>query len=301
MKIGYACINSRLAAKKIRINRGMVKKTYLAKGIDYAKELSELNVQDLKSILLWNANEGISFYRMSSDMIPWGSDWFDDSELENSKLLLTLLDHAGQIVRDTNHRVTFHPDHFVVLPSPRASVVDNSIRDLNLHGLIMDAMGLDRSPYYKINIHCNGVYGNKQKAMDRFCSNFERLDESVQTRLTVENDDKASMYSVSDLMYIHSRTGIPIVFDYHHHQFNTGGLSESDALSLALSTWPDGITPVVHYSESKRINELVDVKPQAHSDFIHKLPNTYGNDIDIMVEAKAKEQTVLKFIKQEVL
>ena len=58
-------------------------------------------------------------------------------------------------------------------------------------------------------------------AMDRFCKNFERLSESVQGRLTVENDDKESMYSVKDLMYIHERIGIPIVFDYHHHKFNT--------------------------------------------------------------------------------
>ena len=93
-------------------------------------------------------------------------------------------------------------------------------------------MGLSRTPYNKINIHCNGVYGDKQSLMDRFCKNFEKLPESVQTRLTVENDDKASMYSVKDLMYIHERIGIPIVFDYHHHTFNTGGLTEQEALEL---------------------------------------------------------------------
>ena len=93
-------------------------------------------------------------------------------------------------------------------------------------------LGLERSPYNKINIHCNGVYGDKQSLMDRFCKNFELLPESVQTRLTVENDDKASMYSVKDLMYIHERIGIPIVFDYHHHKFCTGDLSEQEALEL---------------------------------------------------------------------
>ena len=157
-------------------------------------------------------------------------------------------------------------------------------------------IGLSKTPYNKLNIHCNGVYGDKQSAMDRFCKNFEKLSPSVQGRLTVENDDKASMYSVKDLMYIHERIGIPIVFDYHHHKFNTGGLSEQEALELALSTWGD-IRPIVHYSESKRLHEGNDkIKVQAHSDYINELPNLYGNDIDVMVEAKAKELSILPYI-----
>merc|ERR1711991_418519 len=112
-------------------------------------------------------------------------------------------------------------------------------------------MNLTRTPFNKINIHIGGAYGDKEKSMERFCKNFERLPDSVKTRLTVENDDKASMYSVKDLMYIHERIGIPIVFDYHHHKFGTGGLTEQEALELAISTWPKDIKPIVHYSESK--------------------------------------------------
>jgi len=160
-------------------------------------------------------------------------------------------------------------------------------------------MGLSQTPYNKLNIHCNGVYGDKISAMDRFCENFKRLSPSVQSRLTVENDDKASMYSVKDLMYIHEKIGIPIVFDYHHHKFCTGGLNEEEALKLAVSTWPEGITPVVHYSESKSLHEENNkLKPQAHSDYINSVPNTYGMDVDIMVEAKAKELAILPFINK---
>jgi hypothetical protein len=86
-------------------------------------------------------------------------------------------------------------------------------------------------------------------------------------------------------MYIHKHTGIPIVFDYHHHQFCTGGLTEEEALKLAATTWPDGITQEVHYSESKALHENnPKEKPQAHSIYINSLPNTYGLDVDIMVE-----------------
>ena len=182
--------------------------------------------------------------------------------------------------------------------SPKENVVEAAIKDLELHGKIFDMMGLSKTPYNKINIHCNGVYGDKISAMDRFCKNFKRLSKSVQSRLTVENDDKASMYSVCDLMYIHDRIKIPIVFDYHHYQFCKGVLSEDEALELAVSTWPIGITPVVHYSESKALHENDSkVKPQAHSDYIKQLPNTYGINVDIMVEAKAKELAILPFIK----
>ena len=197
-------------------------------------------------------------------------------------------------------RLTFHPGPFNVLVSPNENVVENTIKDLTIHGEIMDMLGQSRTPYNKLNIHCNGVYGDKISAMDRFCKNFERLPESVRTRLTVENDDKGSMYSVKDLMYIHERIGIPIVFDYHHHKFCTGGLTEEEALRLAVSTWGD-IKPVVHYSESKSLHENNDkIKPQAHSDYISSVPNTYGLDVDVMVEAKAKELALLEYIQTNV-
>ena len=160
-------------------------------------------------------------------------------------------------------------------------------------------MGLSRTPYNKINIHLGGAYGDKESAMDRFCKNFERLPENVQTRLTVENDDKASMYSVKDLYEgLYKRIGIPIVFDYHHFKFNTGGQTEQEALEMAISTWPKNITPIVHYSESKAEHQLDEsIKPQAHSDIINQLPNTYGKEVDVMVEAKHKELAIQPFIE----
>ena len=109
------------------------------------------------------------------------------------------------------------------------------------------------------------LYGDKEKSMERFCKNFERLPDSVKTRLTVENDDKASMYSVKDLYYgVYKRIGIPIVFDYHHHRFCDGGLSEKEALEMAISTWSDDIVPVVHYMRVVVRNNLtnqLDLKP----------------------------------------
>jgi len=107
------------------------------------------------------------------------------------------------------------------------------------------------------------------------------------------------MYSVKDLYEgIHKRIGIPIVFDYHHYKFNTGEQTEQEALEMALSTWGD-VKPVVHYSESRSEEQLDEsIKPQAHSDLIKELPNTYGHDVDIMVEAKHKELAIKEFINE---
>jgi UV DNA damage endonuclease len=210
-----------------------------------------------------------------------------------------MLSDCGQLATQYGHRLTAHPGPFNVLVSPNEDVVQNTITDLTIHADIMDFMGLSRTPYNKLNIHCNGVYGDKESALDRFCKNFERLPMSVQSRLTVENDDKATMYSVKELYDgIYKRIGIPIVFDYHHHRFCTGGLSEQEALELAISTWPDDIVPVVHYSESRSKEQLDEkIRPQAHSDLIKQLPNTYGHNVDIMVEAKHKELAIEGFIK----
>ena len=299
MNLGYACINMTLSGQKPKVttNRSMIKKTFTEKGVNYAGELGMLNAADLGRILRWNVENGIKVFRLSSEFFPWASEYkFED--LPQYLRIKTLLAGAGHYAKSNGMRLTCHPGPFNVLVSPHKHVVDNTITDLRIHGEIFDMLGLERSPYNKINIHCNGVYGDKQSAMDRFCKNFELLPESVQTRLTVENDDKASMYSVKDLMYIHERIGIPIVFDYHHHKFCTGDLSEQEALELAISTWPDGIKPIVHYSESKALHEGDEsLKPQAHSDYINDLPDLYGNDVDVMVEAKAKELSILPFIK----
>ena len=95
---------------------------------------------------------------------------------------------------------------------------------------------------------------------------------------------------------IYKRVGVPVVFDYHHHRFCSGGLTEREALELAMSTWPKGIVPVVHYSESRSIEQEDDkIKPQAHSDYVLDYIDTYGNDVDIMIEAKHKELAVNKY------
>ena len=274
----------------------MIKRTFLTKGVDYASELALDNAKDLGKIVDWNILNGYNFFRMTSGIAPWKSEyeWDDLKDIEQIRMYL----HSAGVKAKTHKiRITSHPDSFNVLTSPHEHVVVNCIGDLTDHAATFDMMGLSETPYNKINIHIGGAYGDKPKSMERFCKNFERLPQSAQNRLTVENDDKASMYSVKELYDgIYKRIGIPIVFDYHHHRFCDGGLSEQEALELAISTWPEGIVPVVHYSESRSIEQADEkIRPQAHSDYVYDKIDTYGNTIDIMIEAKRKELAVQKY------
>jgi UV DNA damage endonuclease len=157
----------------------------------------------------------------------------------------------------------------------------------------MDMIGLPVSPFSKINIHVGGAYGNKQDAMKRWVDNFQLLGENTKKRLTVENDDKPNMFTVKDLLYIHEHTKIPIVFDYHHHNCHNDGMSTEDALKLAVATWPSDITPTVHISEPRDEQNF-----RAHHDYVVNEVNTYGYDLDMMFESKAKELSVLEYRKK---
>ena len=297
-RMGYACINMQLSKQKPRIytGRSMIKRTFESKGIEYASELGLQNTKDLFEIIKWNKENGFDFFRITSNLFPWCSE-YKLEDMPDHWEIAGVLGEIGKYVDEHNIRLTSHPGPFNVLTSPHEHVVENCIKDLSIHGEVFDMMGLSRTPYNKINIHIGGVYGDKVSAMDRFCTNFHRLPNSVKSRLTVENDDKATMYSVKDLYEgVYCKIGIPIVFDYHHHAFCTGGLSEEDALEVAISTWPTDIVPVVHYSESRQREQEDDkIRPQAHSDYIIDYIDTYGNQVDIMVEAKAKELAVLKY------
>lgn len=295
-KFGYACINMTMG-KSVSTNRGMTLKTFRAKGPEYAAELAIKNAADLLKILEWNEAHNIKMFRMSSCLIPWGNV-MDLDNMPRVEELITNFKQAGDYAREHGHRLSFHPGPFTVIASPNNNVVVNSFADLEMHAKIMDWMGLSKTPYNKINIHVNTTAEGKEKSMIRFCDAYWHLSDSVRGRLVVENDDKPKQYTVEDLMFVHEKIGIPITFDYFHHSLNPGNLTEEQALKLAATTWPKGITQAVHYSESKRLHENnIKENARAHSDYISKLPDNYNQEIDVMTECKMKELAILPLIK----
>ena len=298
INLGYACINTKLSglpkSKRITTNRTMIKRTFQQKGIKYASELALANVRVLKKIIQWNEDHNIKFYRMSSEMFPWASE-YNIEDLPDFEKIARIMGEAGDLANKYGQRLTTHPGPFNKLASPKERVVLATITDLEIHGKMMDLLKQPRSPWAKINIHVGAAYGDKPMALGNFNRNFERLSDAVKTRLTVENDDKKSLYSTKELYEeVYQKIGTPIVFDYHHHKFCDGDLREQDALALALSTWGQ-TKPVVHYSQS-RCKEHNDnkIRENAHSDSYWTPFNPHGFIFDCMLEAKHKEQALFK-------
>ena len=299
MNLGYACINTALSANKIMTNRTMRRKTLDAKGLDYISDLALANVKDLETIVKWNNEHRIKLFRLSSQIFPW-SDEYSLEELKDDLEICDRMFEIGNIATQAGQRLTMHPGPYNCLASPNQKVVEKTIRELNCHSEQFNMMGFDPSPYNKINIHVGGAYGDKEGTLKRFCNNFELLRDDTKKRLVIENDDSPNEFSVKDLYEgVYKRIGIPITFDYFHHKFNTGDLTEEEALKLAATTWPKGITQCCHYSESRRKEKLDEsIRPQAHSDIIYNKIDTYGLEPDIVIEAKLKEQAIFNYGKQ---
>ena len=304
INLGYACINMALQKQKVCSNRGMIKRTFQAKGIKYASELALINVKALKKIIEWNNANGIKVYRMTSCLFPWMSE-YDIFSLPDIDAIADTMSEAGEIAMSGGQRLSFHPGPFNCLASANDGVVQKTLAELDAHSTQMDLMGLPESPQAKINIHIGGAYGEHDKALDRFCRNFARLAQNTQARLTVENDDRPSLYSTKMLHDgVFSKIGIPIVFDSHHHELGPQDIDYHDAFYLARSTWPDGIKQQCHHSNSKRHYEDDSVRASAHSDWYYTPFENYGEPVDVVLECKKKEQALFKyqqdFMKEEV-
>src|SRR5687768_2073472 len=212
VNLGYACINLTLHEQGITTNRGMIRRTFLEKGIQYASQLALQNVTDLLKIVAWNAKHDIRVFRVTSDLFPWASE-YRLRDLPDFREIRSLLEAVGR----SGVRLSAHPGPFNKMAGSGATL-SNTIKDLETHSEIFDLMGLPATHRHKINIHVGGAYGDKDETLRRFAQNFRLLSENLQGRLTVENDDKPGLYTVADLTVLHASTGIPIVFDYFHHR-----------------------------------------------------------------------------------
>ena len=300
VRLGYACINMTLQKRKpgkVSCNRGMIKRTFLQKGIPYASQLALLNTLDLIKIIAWNNEQGIKVFRMTSCIFPWMSE-YEIEDLPDYEGIKANLEYAGKLARDHGQRLSFHPGHFNILTSPKEKVVKNSIVDLKRHGQIMDIMGMARNHWSKINIHLGASYGDRPSAIDRWCKNFELLPDSVTSRLTVENDDRGNLYS-SKMLYesVYKRLGVPIVFDSHHFSCGPEDSSYEEAIGMAVESWPTGITPQCHHSNSRKNYENESVAKSAHSDWYYEPFQAHNHTVDVVLESKMKEKALFKYMK----
>jgi UV DNA damage endonuclease len=245
------------------------------------------NLQNILDVLPKIIGDGIKVLRISSSLFPiW--DHVDPTLVFNVETE-ALLEKIGTEVRKHKVRITTHPDQFIVLSSKNPAIISNSIKELNFHGTLFDRMGLDQTPYYSINIH-----GGARGQSERLIRSIDRLEIGVRSRLTLENCEFA--YSVKELEVVSRKTGVPVCYDSHHHEFRTDGLTSKEAMELAISTWPSNVRPMTHLSNSKFPNDKP-YKRRRHSDLItnipqHQIDANNNGIIDIDVEAKLKNEAI---------
>ena len=302
IQLGLCCLNTTLRDQKPTIfsNRSMIVRTINEKGIEVLKEKITQNLKDLYTMILWNEENGIKVMRLSSIMFP---------HITNDKIPKYTIDFArdqlkkiGDLAKKLNHRLTFHPGQYNVIGTKNERTLKKTIKDLQYHADVLDAMGLDNNSV--MVVHGGGVYGNKEETIERWCKNYKNLPESIKNRLVLENCERC--YSIVDCLKISKKTGIPVVFDTHHFEcykilHPTEKFEDpSKYMYDILQTWiAKGVKPKFHISEQGagkcgHHSDYIEVVP----DYLLEIPEKYKIDIDIMIEAKKKELAIFKLYEK---
>jgi UV damage endonuclease UvdE len=256
-------------------------------------EVMAHNLEVLNRIVDYNIQNKIQLFRITSDLIPFGSSpvntvkWWDIFEERFQQI--------GSKLSENNIRVSMHPGQYTVLNSPNQEVVKRAIEDLKYHNQVLDALGMETE--HKLVLHIGGVYGHKEEAIERFGDSYENLDTKIKRRLVIENDDK--LYNIADVLSISERTKVPVVFDVLHHNINPPEENNFDIcewIERCRKTWKlvDG-TQKIHYSEqhpNKRRGSHSDTVTAAK--FMEFFKRLDREDIDIMLEVKDKNLSAIK-------
>ena len=259
---------------------------------DVRKKLAGLcteNATALLSAIGYCSAHGIGCFRVNSQILPVKTHpdvGYDVTDLPDGRQIVEKLQQCGEFAKKAGLRITFHPDQFVVLNSPKSDVVEQSIREIEYQAEIAEWIGAD-----VINIHAGGAYDDKASALERFAHGLARLSKAARTRLSVENDDVS--FTPSDLLPVCRAEGLPLTYDVHHHRCNPDGLDEEQATQRAIATWDR--EPLFHISSP--IHGWQGPQPRRHHDYINvrDFPVFWDElDVTVEVEAKAKEHAVRK-------
>lgn len=283
--------------------RDKTKPPSVQRGLEYVQALGLANARDIVKMLQWNDKYGIKFMRLSSQMFPFASH--EEYGYSLASFAADVLADAGKVAAKLGHRLTTHPGQFTQIASPRKPVITASMRDLEYHNELLSLLKLpsqmDRDAV--MILHMGGTYGDKEATLDRFRENYAKLSKGVKQRLVLENDDVA--WTVNDLLPICEELNIPLVLDFHHHDIlsdDSGEMGEEGKQDITKlydrieKTWTrKNIRQKMHYSEPTAA-AVTPREKRKHSARVAKLPPCPPS-MDLMIEAKDKEQAVFELMK----
>ncbi|MDJ0987483.1 MAG: UV DNA damage repair endonuclease UvsE [Desulfobacterales bacterium] len=258
----------------------------------YLSEICLHNANALMNALQFCQQNRIGGFRVNSQILPLKTHpdhRYDLQVLPDYQQILRQFRKCGAFSRKHNLRVTFHPDQFILLSSPDSGVTQRSVADLTYQAEVASWIQAD-----VLNIHAGGAYGDKPQTLRRLARRIEKLPENVKTRLTLENDDR--IFTPADLLPFCKETGIPFVYDVHHHRCLPDGMDVESATEQALETWDR--EPLFHISSP--LGGWKTNNPRPHHDYINirDFPKNWLDlRMTVEVEAKAKELAVLKLRK----
>jgi len=298
---GLCCIFREEPIKFRRATAKYLSKLSPSKRMDHISGICLHNANALLQALKFCFVNGIYAFRINSQILPLKTHpklGYAIEALPQANEIVNTFKKCGTFCRRNNMRTSFHPDQFILLSSPNPEVTRRSIADLRYQTEVAKWVNAD-----VINIHAGGVYGNKDKALQRLVRVIRSLPQNIRRRLTLENDDR--LYTPRDLLPICKKLKIPLVYDIHHHRCLPDGLSIKEATDQVLKTW--NREPLFHISSPLQSGE--NGNQRNHHSYINltDFPVFWLNlDITVEVEAKAKELAILKLkreidIKQEKL
>lgn len=249
----------------------------------------------LDTIFDYLAETHIRMYRMASDLAPYLTKADLPEQHQQIEEATGDLQRIGQRANDLGLRLSLHPSQYIVLNTPDGRVLDTALRTFTSHAAILDGMGLGHE--HKIITHVGGLYNDRPTALARFAERYEQLPDNVRARLVLENDDR--LFPVEDVLWLHQRTGIPIVFDWLHHvALNPAGIDPIEAARRCLATWPDRQRQKLHFSTvaggitpGKAAPHAGYIDPVDIIPFLHGLADL---TFDVMLEAKQKDLALLQ-------
>ncbi|MFU8781402.1 MAG: UV DNA damage repair endonuclease UvsE [Kiritimatiellia bacterium] len=289
MRLGLCCQFKEVPIRFRTTTAAAMQRLGRAEALGRLSALCLANAEALLDTVAYCAEQGIGAFRINSQILPLRTHpavGYGVRELPGAHAIVARFRAVGKKVAASDIRLSFHPDQFVLLSSPHEHVTEKSLAELDYQAEVAEWVGAD-----VINIHGGGAYGDKQEALDRLARNLARLPDRVRTRLTLENDDV--VYTPADLLPLCRREGVPLVYDVHHHRCRPDDCTVEVASELAASTW--NREPLFHISSP--LEGWHGPKPRRHHDYIDPAdvpPGWVGQAITVDIEAKAKEQAVLR-------
>lgn len=294
VRLGYVALSK--ALDDVTTSSTITYTNYINKNYNTSKllEITKNNLDSLYEIIKYNVKNNFHFYRLTSKLVPLATH--DKVDFDYITPFLDKYKKIGKLINDNNIRVDTHPDQYAVLNSMDSKIVKNTVEILEYHYKIMDAIGIKDKI---IILHVGSSACGKKASITRFINNFNKLPDHIKKCIAVENDDK--VYNIKDVLELCHKINVPMVLDYHHFICNNEKEDINDYLKEIIDTW-DGKLPKMHFSSPK---SKLKKEFRSHSDYINKecfikfinILKKQDKDIDIMLEAKAKDDAVSRLVR----